>query len=77
MTTKAQKRLAAQKKREAFLEEIRQSGLEAQRIDHEIRRKEELRAWQNIHDKKHHTFIKECPHCQDIQKQQRQSTRDR
>lgn len=37
MATKKQKRLAAKAKHDAFMEEMRRSGLEAQRKDHEER----------------------------------------
>ena len=70
MATKKQKRAAAEAKHVAFMEEMRRSGLEAQRQDRERREAEARKAWQDQHDKKHHKFVDECPICSDIKKQQ-------
>lgn len=70
MATKKQKRAAAEAKHQAFMEEHRQSGLAAQRQDRERRAAEERKAWQDVHDKKHHKFVDNCPLCTDIKKQQ-------
>lgn len=69
MATKKQKRAAAEEKHRSYMEEIRRSGLEAQRRDREKREAEARKAWQEQHDKKHHKFVDECPFCKDIKKQ--------
>jgi hypothetical protein len=77
MATKKQKRAAGIAKHEAFLEEMRRSGLEAQRKDRERKERMLLQEWQDQHDKKHSwkKVIDECPHCQLVKKAQNQSRR--
>ena len=69
MATKAQKRLEAQRKHEAFMEELRLSGLEAQRQDHSDREHNLKKTWEKKHEK-HFKFDNNCPHCQDAKKRQ-------
>lgn len=78
MATKKQKREAAEAKRQARLDEMRQSGLEAQRKDREHRAKEERKAWRKQHDEKHSwkKRIVECPLCRDILKAQKKNQLD-
>lgn len=68
MATKKQKREAAEAKHKAFMEAERLSGLEAQRKDRAERKRQELNAWQEQHEKKHSwkKRVAECPHCQII-----------
>lgn len=66
MATKKQKRLAGEAKYAAHLEELRQSGLAAQKRDRAERFRELLTLWEEGHNKKHHKFVDECPHCQII-----------
>ncbi len=70
MTTKKQTRQALETKRERMLEELRQTGLEAQKRDRARREYEIRQAWSAAHEKKHHKFVDECPLCSDIQKEQ-------
>jgi len=70
MATKAQKRLEAQKKHEAFMEELRLSGLEAQRQDRADREHNHRKMWEKKHEK-HFKFDNSCPHCQDVKKHQK------
>lgn len=66
MATKKQKRLAGQAKHEQYMEELRQSGLAAQRRDKAERFRQQLNLWEEGHNKRHHKFVDECPHCQII-----------
>lgn len=70
MATKKQKRAALMARREAFFEEHRRTGLEAQKKDRERRAHQEREAWREQHEKKHSykKLIAECPLCQDIRK---------
>ena len=67
MATKKQKRAAALARREAFLAEERERGLNALRKERERRAYEARKEWQEQHDKKHSwkKRIKECPICKD------------
>lgn len=68
MATKKQKREAAKKRHDDYMEELRLSGLAAQKADRAHRHRKELDAWEEQHNKKHSwkNRIKECPHCQII-----------
>lgn len=66
MATKKQKRLAGEAKHARHMAELRQTGLAAQARDRAERFREQLALWQEGHDKKHHRFVDECPHCQVI-----------
>lgn len=66
MATKKQKRLAGQAKHEKRMEELRRSGLEAQKRDKAERFRQQLALWEEGHNKRHHKFVDECPHCQVI-----------
>lgn len=68
MATKKQKRQRAEEKRAAYMEELRRTGLEAQRKDRESRKRAERKAWQEQHDKKHNwkNRVKQCPLCRDF-----------
>lgn len=65
MATKKQKRQAALAKHEAFMAEIRRTGLEAQRKDRVARTQELLKAQEKPHEK-HNKFEDWCLHCQII-----------
>lgn len=67
MATKKQKRLAAKAKHEAFMEDIRRTGLEAQRKDRVARTNELLKSQEGPHEK-HNRFEDWCLHCQTIMK---------
>lgn len=75
MATKKQKREAGFQKHLRESEDLRRSGLEAQRKDRETRTKKEREAWQENHDKKHSwkNLVKECPLCQDKMKHSKSS----
>lgn len=74
MATKKEKRRRALEKRQEFMEEVRQNGLKAQRMDRERRHKKALRDWQEPHDKDHSwkRRVAECPHCAEEIKRARQ-----
>jgi len=65
MATKKEKRAAALRRHEGFMEARRQSGLRAQAAAQADRDREMLTAWQKNHDKNHSESnrIVECPHC--------------
>lgn len=75
MATKAQKRAANALKHQKFMEAYRAEGLRALREEQARRKREALREWQNVHDKKHHKFVNECPHCQDIKRNHKRNSR--
>lgn len=68
MATKKQKRTIAEAKHQAFMNEIRETGLAALAKDREHRERKNREAWLDNHQKKHSwkNRIKECPHCSDI-----------
>lgn len=66
MATKKQKRLAGQARHEQRMAELRQSGLAAQKRDKAERFRQQLNLWEEGHNKRHHKFVDECPHCQII-----------
>jgi hypothetical protein len=66
MATKKQKRAAALAKREKFMADVKRSGTEALKRERANRARREREEWQEQHDKKHYTFVKECPICSDI-----------
>lgn len=66
MATRKQKHEEALARRERFLEEQRRTGLAAQKRDRAERFRQQLSLWEDGHNKKHHRFVDECPHCQII-----------
>lgn len=71
MATKKQKRAKALAARAELEANLRESGLKAQQSDKARREAESREAWQENHDKNHHKFVDECPHCSDVKKMHR------
>lgn len=67
MATKKQKRQAGLAKHEAYMAELKRSGLEAQRKDRTERARQHLIAQEKIHQQ-HHRFEDWCLHCTIIKK---------
>lgn len=67
MATRKSKHARALAKREEFLANVKQTGLQAQRKDREERERKMREAWKDQHEKKHSwkKRIKECPLCGD------------
>ena len=70
MATKKQKRAAALKKHEELMENVRLTGLAAQKQDQEYRARKLRDEWRERHDEKHswRNLVSECPICQDMKK---------
>lgn len=62
MATKKQKRAIAEAKRKEFMDEIRRTGLEAQRKDREYRMRKLKESQKDQHEKKH-SWKKRDPEC--------------
>lgn len=67
MATRKQKHAAAVAKHNSFMEDLRLSGLIAQRQDREQRTKELLEAQEKPHQK-HNKFEEGCLHCDEIRR---------
>lgn len=65
MTTKKQKRAIAMAKHQAFMEEVRRTGLEAQEKDRRNRAISVMKRWEKSHEKhsKRDILVEECPIC--------------
>lgn len=67
MATKAQKRAVNKAKYEAFMQDLKDSGLRALKNDRHARHQKALAEWEDNHNKRHTSddkLIVECPHCQ-------------
>ncbi len=67
VATKKQRREIAYQKHVAYMEEVRLSGLKAQKKDRENREREHRRNWKDKHDSDHSwkNLHPHCPLCQD------------